>query len=78
MQLEQKYVNKRDWLALYLVGPTVTGPVLDPLAVSFLNNQLYVSPVSLVFRTIESVWFPLIQNNYHIQSSSKKHLTTSK
>ena len=55
MQLEQKYVNKRDWLALHLVGPTVTGPVLDPLAVSFLNNQLYVSPVSLVFRTIESV-----------------------
>ena len=26
----------------HLVGPTVTGPVLDPLAVLRLDNQLYI------------------------------------
>ena len=33
-------MKKRDLLALTLVGPTATGPVLDPLAVLLLDNQL--------------------------------------
>ena len=33
--------------ALILVGPTVTRPVLDPLAVLNLNNRLYVTSFNL-------------------------------
>ena len=42
LSTEGSLVNKRDLLALYLVGPTVTRPVQDPLAVWLLNNRLYV------------------------------------
>ena len=34
-------MNKRDLLALNLVGPTVTRPVVDPLDVLRLYNRLY-------------------------------------
>ena len=34
-------VNRIDLQALNLVGPNITGPVLDPLAVLRLNNRLY-------------------------------------
>ena len=35
-------MNRIDLLALTLVGPTGTSPVLDPLAVLRLNNKRYL------------------------------------
>ena len=32
-----------------LVGPTITRPVQDPLAVTHLENQLYMSPPYIIF-----------------------------
>ena len=39
---ESSLVNKRDLQALTLVGPTVTRPVQDPLAVLILDYWLYI------------------------------------
>ena len=44
-------VNGIDLQALSLVGPTVTRPVLDPLAVMHLNNQLFMSASLHYFET---------------------------
>ena len=44
-------VNGIDLQALTLVGPTVTRPVLDPLAVMHLNNQLFMSASLHYFET---------------------------
>ena len=33
-------VNKTDYKPYAFVGPTVTGPVQDPLAVTHLNNRI--------------------------------------
>ena len=38
--MEGSLVNKIDLQAL--VGPSVTRPVQDPLAVALINNQLYI------------------------------------
>ena len=41
------------------MGPTVTGPVLDPLAVSLLNNRLYIllnTQESAALSTFTWVW----------------------
>ena len=43
-------VNKTDFQALE--GPTVTGPVQDPLAVTRLDNRLYIFERSQVFFTV--------------------------
>ena len=40
--------NKTDLLALTLVGPTRNNPVLDPLAVLQLDNQLYICTDTLI------------------------------
>ena len=40
-------VNKRDLLAYTLVGPTVTRPVLNPLAVLLLDNRLFILKVEV-------------------------------
>ena len=50
MQLDRNFistsgiplVNRIDLQALTFVGPTITRPVLDPLAVLRLDNRLYV------------------------------------
>ena len=36
-------MNKETYKPYTLVGPTVTRPLLDPLAVLLLHNQLYMS-----------------------------------
>ena len=38
-------MNKRDLLALTLVGPTVTGLVQDPIAVLPFENRQYMCEV---------------------------------
>ena len=38
-----------------LVGPSVTRPVQDSLAVLLLENRLYMSPVSPVVHTVVTV-----------------------
>ena len=35
-------MNRKDLQALTLVGPTRNNPVLDPLAVLHLDNQLFM------------------------------------
>ena len=36
-------MNRKDYQALTLVGPTRGNPELDPLAVQHLDNQLFMS-----------------------------------
>ena len=40
--LREPSVNRKDLRALTLVGPTRDNPVLDPLVVIHLDNQLYI------------------------------------
>ena len=42
--LRELSVNRKDLLALTLVGPPRDNPELDPLAVLHLNNPLYILP----------------------------------
>ena len=40
--LWEPMLNKKEFQALTLVGPTWNNPVLDPLAVLHFDNQLYI------------------------------------
>ena len=46
---EEPSVNRIDLLALTLAGPIRHKPVLDPLAVHFLENQLSISVLLNIF-----------------------------
>ena len=54
-------MNKRD----LLVGPTVTGPVLDPLAVLHLDNRLYWprAPSRQKLRNTAFMYLSLVNSN---------------
>ena len=53
------------WITLhsffFLVGPTVTGPEQDPLAVLLLDNRLYMSPPANVKQVfLLNLWDSLV------------------
>ena len=44
------YTNKQTYKPYTLVGPTVTRPVQDPLAVLLLDNQLHTTKICVIFQ----------------------------
>ena len=61
------------WILLtinILVGPTVTGPVQDPLAVLFLNNWLYIH----INRTMPQVGIDPLRQSHATYEASKPTL----
>ena len=78
-------MDKTDLLALYLRGPTVTGQVLDPLAVLLFDNRPYISTSLIGFRqgveletTKIALPTELTRRYYHSKTGLKEKLKKSK